>query len=435
VASHILQRFLYAGLLDIGDDDERLDRLLKASAALEAKLFATPRQVARAVVVACDATTPPDDPLFAWVHEAVATEWSTYRNRVSSQPQQLYRAVLLEALARGAVRDDASAAVLSLVGSNWIPRAVAPEQDVLRQAITELAFDRYEKLARSAWNPGGAAEPPAKPTQRAPAVNEKRLGEELNAAAYPNNAQGQAFGGTPNPHSPHNQPQGWAAEFSTRAASAVARAVAEPIGKLHGELQASAEQAGRRLSRTVAALRMQNDILWWKSAAYSASAGVSYRDLAPAVVAVAVPLDLQDVVPGFTPRVLEYVMLELLRDVVRDFGEKKLATAEVADALAGGVVGTGLRAALEGFGAGVVQGRTLLAHELVLRAERADESRMPRTGISANEKFQLGDFAVWLFRELQGLQLSSKCTAPAPVPEAEPAGKKGAASAKDAGAA
>ncbi len=434
MASHILQRFLHAGLLDIGDDDERLDRLLKAAAALEGVLFASSRQLPRAAVVACDATTPADDPMFTQVHEAIAAEWSTYRNRVSTQPQQLYRAVLLEALARGAVRDDASAAVLALIGSNLIPRAVAPEQGILRDALKELAFDKYEQLARREWTAAAVVDAPARPAQRAPVVNEKRLAEELNAAAYPNNAQGQAFGGGANPHSPHNNPQPWAAEFGARAAAAIAKAVADPVTKMHGEVLTGAQQAARKVSQNVAGLAKQNDVLWWKTAAYSATADVSYRELPPELVVVAVPLDLQRVVPGFTPRVLEYVMLELLRDVVRDFRDKKLATSVVADALAGTQVATGVKAALDGFAQGVGRGRTLLAHELVLRAERADESRMPSMGVDVNERFGLGELAVWLFRELQALQLSTECTPP-PPPEAEPAPKKAAASAKDAGAA
>jgi hypothetical protein len=422
LATSILQRFLDHGLLNIGEDDDRFDRLQKAAADLERRILSAPERIIPYTIVALDPDVPTDDPVFAEVHTAIVGHWNTYRSRFADSPRQLYRAVLLEALASATTKDDAAAGAFALTAANVIPRVAAATEAEVWEAIISDARRAVETRAASEWTGDYAT-----PTFELPAIeitspkvgkiSTKKLSQALRAAAGPTGE------GEQNPHWPSN-PNPWADEFGPRAAAAIAHAlndvlsdVAEAAGKTGEHFAAAADGFAEALrtgfeslARAAAGAARRTQLLWWKEALYSPLAEAGYRTLDHRVATVLMAIDLHALVPPFAPASVEHVLRETVREVIGSNTNSTTTTASleevcvaVSESQHAAEIQTALGEPITAAGRGsFIDVLTLVA----LGRPAANEFRA-RVGVEAAVSLPLDDIGVWIFRELQARRLTA----------------------------
>jgi hypothetical protein len=91
----MLQELLNLGLVDIGSDDSRFEKMQAAGAALVEKLKAEPSLLVPATLIAIDTDVDEDEPLFSLVEELVVAEWKTMRNTHVNRPRELLRSIIV----------------------------------------------------------------------------------------------------------------------------------------------------------------------------------------------------------------------------------------------------------------------------------------------------------------------------------------------------
>src|SRR4051812_24762899 len=94
----ILQEFLSLGLLDIGDDDSRLEKLRSASKDLCGVLQQNQRHSIYHGIVVFTPETTVTDASYNEAEAALQQHWNTFRNRFNDSPTQLFRTISLQAL-------------------------------------------------------------------------------------------------------------------------------------------------------------------------------------------------------------------------------------------------------------------------------------------------------------------------------------------------
>ncbi|WP_288412045.1 GTPase-associated system all-helical protein GASH [uncultured Sphingomonas sp.] len=115
----VLQGFLNRGLIDVGGDDAKLDKLLQAAGDLAAALKKNPSKALAFSLIAFDPSAPEADPVVQEALAALQNRWTTYRNTFSATPVAVIRAMLLDALVAGAAEDDQA--------GDHRPRCIVPD--------------------------------------------------------------------------------------------------------------------------------------------------------------------------------------------------------------------------------------------------------------------------------------------------------------------
>jgi len=135
----ILNDYLAAGLLPIGEDDQKLELLEKAATALAARLQADPTLTHRFTLVGLDVTASDADPVHRLANEALIEEWKTISNRVGASPVQIHRALLLRAIELTTNNHAKLAALPRLVLSNIEPQYNTTETAALKPFLARMA--------------------------------------------------------------------------------------------------------------------------------------------------------------------------------------------------------------------------------------------------------------------------------------------------------
>lgn len=86
-----LQELLNLGLVDIGSDDSRFEKMRAAASAFVTRLNEDPGLLIPSTLIAIDNEVDENDPLFALVEELVILEWPTLRNTHVNRPRELLR--------------------------------------------------------------------------------------------------------------------------------------------------------------------------------------------------------------------------------------------------------------------------------------------------------------------------------------------------------
>ena len=113
----ILQDFLVCGLVEIGEEDKRLEWLEAAATELAKALIKTKRKLINYTLVALDDDLPETEPVFAEVEAAVTAHWKALRGKFPETPRQLLRGVILAALDK-VKEDDIAASIVWLIGGS-----------------------------------------------------------------------------------------------------------------------------------------------------------------------------------------------------------------------------------------------------------------------------------------------------------------------------
>src|SRR5258708_20501253 len=103
----ILLQFLEAGVLNVGSDDTKLEKLRDTTKDLAAALEKAPSRTAQWTLVAVDPEISAHDPVIAEAWMALKKNWVTVVNSYQSVPIALLRASLLDPLVKSATKDNA----------------------------------------------------------------------------------------------------------------------------------------------------------------------------------------------------------------------------------------------------------------------------------------------------------------------------------------
>lgn len=435
MAIDILIRFLGAGLINVGGDDAKLDRLKETAVDLATTLKKTPSKAAAFALIAFDPEAPADDPVIKEAAEALQKRWATYVNTFSGTPVAVIRAILLDALVHAADEDDKVGVAFVTSARNALPFTEAGNERAIWNDVVADIERRVDARAEAEWATPSSITAPAISFEAPKAVStgatfgsvdREALTQQIRAAA------GQQSGG--NPYWAHQNPQQWAQEFSTRLAAAIADVVdalseeanVEPIdlsAPLKGLAQAvttHVDDTLQAMTVATAGLQRRTNLIWWKETLYSPSARVSYRGMPPSTAAALMAFDLHQQVPTFSPASVAAFLHEAVmslpsldhaeRRPIRSLLEEAMAPPELAPLrkaaaqLVQDLTGRGPVLALLGHGSG--------------RSTLDDDGFRARVGVPAATPLTVPGWATWLFRELQAARAAQE------GPEAKKRGRK-----------
>lgn len=422
-----LQGFLNKGLIDVGGDDTKLEKLSHAAKDLGDALKKNPSKALSYSLIAFDPNAPEDDPVVQEALAALQNRWTTYRNTFAATPIAVIRAILLDALVNAAAEDDRVGVCFIASARNALPLLPVDNERDIWIGIVEQVERRVDARAEEEWaTPETISVQPMKyqlPTLTVPDVkigeaSQTDLQNGMTAAAGPSSHHpqqgGVATGG--NPHWPQQQQQ-WVYEFGKRSGTVIAAAInaamseievsqpdlAEPFSKLATAVSGYVDDTLKSISAATAGLQRRTNLLWWREALYSPSAGKSYRELPPSVAAALMALDLFETVPLFSPASVSAFLGEAVLRLkgTADGGKRPVgdlvAEAQDHDGLASLRAAAGnLAAAPDGRGPLLA----LIGHPAHTGARNADDFQR-LTGVPANSELDAVAWAGWLFRELQ----------------------------------
>lgn len=423
MSDQILLRFLSAGLIDVGGDDAKLQKLRETAADLAAALKQTPSRTSSFALIAFDPKAPVDDPVVAEVSEALKKRWPTYVNTFSGPPILVMRAVLLDALVQASGDEKVGVAFVTSA-RNALPFIEAGnEQEIWAEAVLEIET-RVDARAEAEWaTPESIHVPDMK--YSAPSAIEISLPEVgIDAADLAGALAAAAIRGQSNPHWIQNDPQSWGAQFGNLAGNAIASSLNAALEELQFEpiditrplkalSQAVATHVGdtlRLVSTATAGLQRRTNLIWWKETLYSPSARVSYRTLPESTVGALMALDLHQQVPAFTPVSVAAFLSETVLSLSSVNPEKKQPIRELVESAINSAELGPLRAAARQLipqpgGRGPI---------LALLAEQEgklaidDAQFRARVGVPVDAVLTIPEWAVWIFRELQAAQATQE---------------------------
>lgn len=430
VSNQVILDFLKAGLINVGGDDAKLEKLRETAADLADALKKTPSKTAHFALIAFDPEAPAYDPIIKDAVRTLESRWATYVNTFSGTPVTVLRAVLLDALVQAASENDNIGVALVTLARNALPFTEAGNERAIWSEVVSEIEKRIDARAEAEWaTPESISVPPM--TFQAPAIkvstspvsiDKAALVKKFHAAAGPQVA-GQATDG--NPYWPNNNQQ-WVAEFGNRLAETIANelgAIAKgsaikPIdlsGPLEGLAQTvSAHVDGtlRAVSGATAGLQRRTNLIWWKETLYSPSARVSYRSMAPSTAAALMAFDLHRQVPTFSPASVSAFLHEVVLSLPSlKVDEKRAIHDFIMDALNSDELAPFRQAAAELVPEPVGRGPLLgIIGHAANRLPVDDRAFRDRVGVPASTKLTVPEWATWVFRELQAARATEQGT-------------------------
>jgi hypothetical protein len=401
----ILNRFLAANLLPIGDDDEKLEFLEAAATDLGKRLEGTPILAYRFGLIGFDEKAAATDPICTLVADVVASKWQTIANKVGSSPVQIYRAVMLRALEIVAAKRPEFRQAILLLARNQ-PTAVVEggATKPIAEMLAELETPISEEESRDWVNAVDLSLPKLSTKLKKPGGNKEELSIAIGRAVGPTDKEGKALP-TPNPHWP-NAGQPWGLEFVPRATEAVHAAVQTAAKAVADEMQEALRETVIGWSDALQRLAIRDaksELLWIRASLYSPSAGAGYRELKPAALCLHAALDTSRAVSASAPTSVEYFLRELVTSQTRDRARlaellsavspslKKLSEGQAITAAEAHIPADGRRSWLD----------------YALRPAATDAAFTEQTGVPATFDDALAEIAVKFYRELQIRKLLS----------------------------
>jgi hypothetical protein len=393
---NILSGFLNAGLLPIGEDDEKLKLLENAAANLATQIKTTPLLAYRFAIVAVDDRIKATDPTIKQAGQVVLDEWQTLVNVVGANPIQVYRAVTLRALEIVASDKPALAYALPLIVQNEPTlNSTGKEREVIDGMLRQFHSNTIEELTGAWVNPVDLTLPKLSGKIRKPQVNKDELTAAFARAAGPNDKDGKPLN-NPNPHWT-NVGQAWSFEFASRASEGIFAAIQGACSGLPEELRAVMAETIKELVSSVERLAMRDaksELLWIRTSMYSPSARKPYRELSATDMLVHAVLDTSRAVGWNAPPSVEF----FLHDMVESLSNKKVKLSKVLAEIGPKIAALPEAQTIMNDPAAATGRRTWL--ELAARPNPTD-SFDEQSGVQQNHEESTPDLAVRFYRELQ----------------------------------
>jgi len=321
----LLQPLLKAGLLDIGDSDERLANIEQAIDDLSAILKGELKLLPTYTLVALDPEIPKDDPIIVRVEDVIAERWKALRAKFSEPPVQIIRSVILNTLYNLGAEEVGIARIIYLSASNFYPYArLGHEKDIIEGMIMEFG-DAAEKDALDDWALSDTSSTVKVGTLKVSGLNFKVNNLTHDMLVSPLTT---AAGRPPQGYNPYNHPNEWAAHFANNAAPGIANFVNEAmsqvgkgfsateletsINKFFSEFKTSLDASLKASHKSLLAVERRSSLLWWKETLYSSSLKNSYRSIGHSLQPLVMADDLFHQLPRIAPVSVDYLLQDTL---------------------------------------------------------------------------------------------------------------------------
>ena len=394
----VLKIYLESGLLDIGDDDNRLSLLEKAAADLAERFKAEPREALYHALTLYSTSPSATDASFLEAGAALGNHWSTYRNRFKADPREILKPISFRALQIAtSVNGELELSLGYLLRT--VPKLSNPtrEQVVLDNFAKELD-DKAESEALDRWAISADGYDPV-PSISAPTVSKVERGSIAAAiaiAAGPQDAQGQPVTGA-NP----NWPQGsaaWTSEFGKQLSEVLAGNIEQAFLRFAKEVQKEVNKSivttNSRLDNQSSVVR-RTQLLWWEKSRFSSRFRKPYSEMPKPLCLLAMVVDFYEISGNVTPYSAEYLLRKTIEAVC---GKDALKNSDLIE--------TGKVSVNELFG------KLPIKFDERLGAQTLVESIIGSGSVVANAKGRKADAsapaqqALRIFNELQALALA-----------------------------
>lgn len=435
----VLLRFLDKGLINVGGDDDKLGHLRRTAVDLSELLLETPTKATAFALVAFDPDVPTTDPTIEQVEDALRQHWETYVNTFSGTPVTVLRAMLLDGLVKACEQDDTVAVAFVASARNVLPFTEANgEQEIWTETLVEIGRKVEQRAEREWATPASISIPDlefdspaaAEIGIRSKKTHARTLSPKFSAAAGPESIgpNGSQISTEGNPYWPHSHAANWAHEFGRLTAEVVAEAINRATGGLSvegfdlpgiiaemttvvsGHLTTTLEV----VSQATAGLQRRTNLLWWKEALFSRSAGMSYREMSTSDAAVLMAFDMYRHIPTFSPLSVAAFLREAVIALPTMDRERETPIRELVEMTWHSSVLDELRteasrlvAAPEGRGSIL----RLIGHPEVAREIDGGRFR-DLVGVQPDTMLTWPDWSVWMLRELQAARAISDSSDP-----------------------
>lgn len=413
----MLQDFLNLRLLNIGADDSRLQKLGEACDELAQQYAAQPKVAIAPLLAAWDPTAGPNPALIA-IGELLQKHWPTFRGAFQDEPLTLYRAIVLEAVMRAMDQQGTLAIAVSLVGANVLPHLNVGQEDRVLSRILERARSITSERLSRLW-PAQAEPAPVVPLKLTASSALKNTDpnawfpQVAAAAGSGTNKSGVSLD-NPNPYW-SNQQQHWSYEFADRmapiladvhdkAANAALKASSQALKALGDSVITKLNDFLRSEQARSNQLNISSRLLWWRQALYSETAAAPYRKLEAPLAALHMAFDLADLLPEVYPPAVESLLFEAVCAATGARGEEHISMRDLLDTqkqsgrIAASKWSQNLHTPL---------GCRSLFVQALANSCAAEKAELPQLGVNPNTEMALGDWAIWLLREVKALDALS----------------------------
>ena len=408
-------------------------KIQSAASGLVQKFHEEPGLLIGATLLTIDCEVHEDDALFVLVEELVINEWPTLRNKHPNRPRELLRSVIIDALKNMIEENPEAAGIVWNTAASPIKHGQAKlgkadpivtqliekancivETEAVKRATLPLPVKKKKKRRKISSE--------SEPLQLNGNIKSDDILQSITCAVAPQYPAGTVLSEA-NPHWPNTAGTPWPSEFIPRMSEAVANAVSlgnKKLAKsLEENLSAHLEDFAKRTTEQVEqtqqirnekaesrdTTRMKLDVLWWSEALYSPSKRCSYRDLKIPSAAVFAACDLTDIAPALSPTSVSYVLGETLYKlsrIMKSKGQKKLGgyLSQLA------VEKHDLRNAWAQIKIFSTRCSLLeIVEETQEGMNPSTQELQMRTGVDPNIPLSPGEFAMWLFRDIQARRL------------------------------
>lgn len=360
MSEEILLQFLEIGVVNVGSDDSKLEKLRDTAKDLATALKKTPAQTVRWTLVAVDPEASAEDPVIADAWGVLKKNWVTVANSFQGVPVAVLRATLLDALVQTASKDETIAVAFANTARNMLPHMPLGNEAPVWQRAIEQIEDLADARAEAEWMTPELIEVASmhyeapsdiKINQTNFVTDRETLSSKILGATGPHGG-----GLNPNPHWT-NSPQLWSQQFAARMTTAVADAIdsvananaiepvdlSPPLKQLATAVEDYVGEALRAFSGATAGLQRRTNLLWWKEALYSSSTRTSYRAMEPFTAASVMAFDLFDQVPLFSPASVSAFLNEAILLLPKVSSSDAMSVREIVEGLLRDTLTTSLR--------------------------------------------------------------------------------------------
>lgn len=330
--NEFLQSFLKTGLFEIGDSDDRLEKLRKSIADMQKKFEEDYSLLPKYTLVAIDPNISDTEPALLETEKILIIHWETLRSKYPEMPRNILRGVILNAINNVGIDDPIAARIIYLTALNLYPHVqLNKEKEIIESLLIKLG-DIAEANAVDEWS-FIEDEPKLKiKTLKidgfkfgSAQIDNAKLKADLNASVQR----------TPQGHNPYQHPAEWGQSFAEKASTGISNAftsafdefnknlspssIETPINKFFTEFKKSLDANLKTSFTSLTSIERRSKLLWWKETLYSSSLRTSYRKLEKNLLPIVMSSDLNNQLPEVTPISVDY----LLRDTIFLLNEKK----------------------------------------------------------------------------------------------------------------
>lgn len=330
----IFDKFLDAGLIPIGGDDDKFQKLLKASKELEKVLIEDKKKIINYTLVALDEKISENEIVLEEVETIVKIEWQLVRGQFNGEmPIRIYQGIILQALYSISEKSEEISAIVWLTANSIYPLLTfSTKMEGIIKTFLEKLGDKVEEYALTEWTIDKEPKTIRIPNYKMNVeeidirIDENELKEYLIAASGPKGEDGVARE-NPNPHWP-NAANPWSFQFAPKAAKGISKIVnkslaqqSAQVNKYLSELDKQSNEYFTKLKKDIStslkdtiqssvAVERRSQLLWWKETLYSISQRKSYREMNAYQATIAMAFDLYELLPPICPVSVDYILKE-----------------------------------------------------------------------------------------------------------------------------